>query len=42
MGWHRDGKLTYNVELVDGLENTLAAYHRLFDGSNRGKVMVKV
>jgi len=42
MAWHRAGKLTYNVELVGGLENTLKAYHRLFDGSNRGKVMVKV
>jgi hypothetical protein len=42
MAWHKEGKFTCNVELVDGLENTLKAYHRLFDGSNRGKVMVKV
>ncbi|MFN3230855.1 MAG: NADP-dependent oxidoreductase [Alphaproteobacteria bacterium] len=40
--WYRAGKLTYNLEVVDGLENTLAAYHRLFEGSNIGKVMVKV
>ena len=42
MDWHRAGKFTYNLEVVDGLENTLTAYHRLFSGSNRGKVMVKV
>ncbi len=42
MAWHREGRLTYNLELVDGLENTLSAYHRLFDGANRGKVMVRV
>jgi len=42
LGWYREGKLTYNLEEVEGLENTLKAYHRLFDGSNIGKVMVKV
>jgi NADPH-dependent curcumin reductase CurA len=42
MAWHAEGRFTCNVELVDGLENTLAAYRRLFDGSNRGKVMVRV
>ena len=42
MDWYRAGKLTYNLEEVAGLENILDAYGRLFDGTNTGKVMVKV
>lgn len=42
MGWYKAGTLRYNLELIDGLDNILSAYHRLFDGSNTGKVMVKI
>ncbi len=40
--WIRDGKLKYNIDIVDGLENTLTAFRRLFSGSNRGKQLVRI
>lgn len=40
--WHKEGKLKYRVELVDGLENAVSAVNRLFDGSHHGKLIVKV
>jgi NADPH-dependent curcumin reductase len=30
------------VEVVNGLENAAEAVNKLFDGSNQGKLMVKV
>jgi NADPH-dependent curcumin reductase CurA len=36
------GKLKYKVDLVDGLENAPKALHKLFDGSNTGKLIVQV
>jgi hypothetical protein len=41
-GWYAAGKIRYRVDVVDGLENAPAALNRLFDGSNTGKLMVKV
>ncbi len=41
-GWYREGKLTYRVDIVEGLEKAPSALNMLFDGSNRGKLMVKV
>ncbi|HLY54300.1 MAG TPA: NADP-dependent oxidoreductase [Stellaceae bacterium] len=40
--WHRAGKLDMAFEEVDGLENTVAGYRRLFTGANRGKVLIKL
>jgi len=40
--WLRDGKLNYRVDVVDGLENAPTAINKLFDGSNSGKLIVKV
>lgn len=40
--WHLAGQLRYRVDLVDGLEHAPAAVNRLFDGSNRGKLVVRV
>jgi NADPH-dependent curcumin reductase len=40
--WHRQGKLQYKLDVVDGLENAPRALRRLFDGSNTGKLVVKV
>ncbi len=40
--WLAEGRLKYRVEVVDGLENAPAAVTRLFDGTNTGKLMVKV
>ena len=42
IGWHRQGKLQYKIDLVEGLENAPRALRRLFDGSNTGKLVVMV
>ena len=36
------GKLRYRVDVVDGLENAPASLNKLFDGSNKGKLIVQV
>lgn len=40
--WHAEGKLRYRVDVVEGLENAPRALNKLFDGSNQGKLVVKV
>ena len=40
--WLKEGKLRYREDVVEGLENAPAALLRLFDGSNTGKLIVKV
>ena len=40
--WYREGRLKTREEVVEGLENAAAALPRLFDGSNFGKLLVKV
>lgn len=40
--WLTEGKIQYRVEVVDGLENAPRAINKLFDGSNKGKLIVKV
>ena len=40
--WLAEGKLKYRVDVVDGLENAPQAMNKLFDGSNQGKLIVKV
>ena len=40
--WWMEGKLKYRVDVVEGLEHTPAALNKLFDGSNQGKLIVKV
>lgn len=40
--WFMAGKLKYKVDVVDGLENAPLAINKLFDGSNQGKLVVKV
>lgn len=40
--WLFEGKLQYRVDIVDGLENAPKAVNMLFDGSNRGKLIVKL
>jgi NADPH-dependent curcumin reductase CurA len=41
-GWVLGGELTYEVDIVDGLDNAPTALDRLFTGANTGKVMVRV
>ncbi len=40
--WFAAGKIKYRVDVVDGLENALAALGKLFDGTNEGKLIVQV
>ncbi len=40
--WVAEGKLQNRVDVVDGLENTPAAFQKLFTGGNTGKLLVKV
>ncbi len=42
IAWHQHGKLQYRLDVVDGLENAPGALRRLFDGTNTGKLVVKV
>ena len=37
-----DGRLKYDETIVDGFDNALDALHQLFNGGNRGKLLVKV
>lgn len=40
--WLRDGKVKYREDVVDGLENAVAAFKGLFRGENFGKLLVRV
>ena len=40
--WHAQGRLKYRLDVVDGLENAPVAVNKLFDGSNAGKLVVRV
>ena len=40
--WITSGNLQYREEIVEGLENTPKTFNKLFDGSNRGKLIIKV
>ncbi len=42
LGWMQEGKLQSRSDIVDGLRNGPTALLRLFDGSNTGKLIVKV
>lgn len=40
--WHLAGRLQYRLDVVHGLEEAPEAVNRLFDGSNTGKLVVRV
>jgi NADPH-dependent curcumin reductase CurA len=40
--WYGEGRLRYRVDVVEGLEQAPVAINRLFDGSHKGKLIVKV
>ena len=40
--WIGEGKIQFKEHVVDGLENALTAFHMLFDGSNTGKLIIKI
>ena len=41
-GWIRSGELRYREDIVDGLENAVAAFQGLLEGKNFGKLLVRV
>lgn len=41
-GWVVDGRLKHREHFVDGLERTVAAFRSLFDGTNTGKLIVRL
>jgi len=41
-GWLAKGKLTYTETIVDGFDNIPNAFIDLFDGKNKGKMLVKI
>lgn len=40
-GWLAEGKLTYEETIVEGFDNTPKAFLDLFEGKNKGKMVVK-
>lgn len=40
--WLMAGELKYREEVVDGLDNILPTFLRLFDGSNQGKLVIRL
>jgi NADPH-dependent curcumin reductase CurA len=40
--WFMEGKLKYRVDVVEGLEQAPRAVNKLFDGTNQGKLVVKI
>jgi NADPH-dependent curcumin reductase CurA len=41
-GWVKAGQIKYREDIVDGLDNAPAAFLKLFDGANFGKLLVRV
>ncbi|WP_025617921.1 NADP-dependent oxidoreductase [Salinispora cortesiana] len=41
-GWLRDGKLSYDETIIDGIENAPAAFLGMLRGENLGKMLVRV
>ena len=42
MEWYQQGKLKYRVDVVEGLQEAPRAVNKLFDGTNQGKLILKV
>jgi len=40
--WVKSGQIQFREDIVDGLENAPHAFLKLFDGSNAGKLMIRV
>jgi NADPH-dependent curcumin reductase CurA len=40
--WVMEGKLQFKEDIVDGLDNVLPTFLKLFDGSNDGKLMIRI
>ena len=42
MEWYQQGKIKYRVDVVEGLDEAPRAVNKLFDGTNQGKLILKV
>ncbi|MEQ8347245.1 MAG: NADP-dependent oxidoreductase [Sneathiellaceae bacterium] len=42
IAWHAAGRIKYQTDIVQGLENAAATVKKLFEGGNTGKLMVQV
>jgi NADPH-dependent curcumin reductase CurA len=40
--WLAEGKIQYRIQVVDGLENAPGAVNKNFDGTHKGKLIIKV
>jgi len=40
--WYMEGKLKYRIDVVEGLKEAPWAVNKLFEGSNQGKLIIKV
>jgi NADPH-dependent curcumin reductase CurA len=40
--WVKAGKIKYQEDVVEGLENTVSAFQGLLQGRNRGKLLIQV
>ncbi len=40
--WVMAGKIHFREDVIDGLENVLPTFMRLFDGSNQGKLVLRI
>jgi NADPH-dependent curcumin reductase CurA len=40
--WYAEGKIKYRVDVVEGLEQAPRAVNKLFEGTNQGKLIVKI
>jgi NADPH-dependent curcumin reductase len=40
--WYAQGKIKYRVDVIEGLENAPHTINKLFDGTNQGKLIIKV
>ena len=40
--WYMEGKLKYRVDVVEGLKEAPRSMNKLFDGSNQGKLIIKL
>jgi NADPH-dependent curcumin reductase CurA len=41
-GWIKSGQVKYHETIIEGIENAPSAFMGLFDGSNNGKMLVKL
>ena len=40
--WLAEGRLVFDEHIAEGIENALPAFMRLFDGTNDGKMILKI